>query len=175
MHELIYIPPVRINKRYENLMSNWFSVSNENSQTDFLKYNIEYRSESLCKESTAHFIVVEISDGSYLRLSIASNKLIKSINLNNKLKYDDLNIKFSFVPRTYCCQNKMYLFFVELRAQTKRRNGSEYYFVAENLVFKYSELALISKSQYLGHALLEPEFEDVKFLKIEKNKKKTSK
>ena len=135
MQELIYVPPVRINKRYENLISNWFSVSNENSLTDILKYNIEYRSESLSKESTAHFIVVEISDGTYLRLSVASKKIVNSINLNNKLKYGDLNFKFTFVPRTYCCQNKMYLFFVEMRAQTKRRNGTEYYFVAENLVF----------------------------------------
>jgi hypothetical protein len=68
-------------------------------------------------------MVVEMSDGNYCRVRINNKYIAKNLKEKVREQHKEYNFKFSFVPRTYFCNNKIYMFIFELRAYHKRRDG----------------------------------------------------
>lgn len=81
-YNLKYVPPVRLNKRFRNVISNWFCIQHKpNEYFDLLSYQTRHpKQESHEVESRALFMNVELSNGEYIRVRICDFAVVQAIH-----------------------------------------------------------------------------------------------
>lgn len=75
---LRYVPPVRINNKYKNVVSNWFCVQSGSTMVNMLNYQRKdpKLKKSKIIENKTLFMNIEISSGEYIRAKIYDNILV---------------------------------------------------------------------------------------------------
>ena len=82
-------------------------------------------------------MTIEMDDGTYERIRIINQGFVDSLNNQNKREHKMYDFKFHFIPKGYFQNNGNYIFAFEIRAFHEMINGTEYYFIAENLFVSY--------------------------------------